>query len=115
VVTADRVYNQISVNKSTLYASTGVQVSKFPIAQCLNAGSVMIKTYVSDHELMLKNNDPNSPATWENPGNYQRIEKVTYENDPRLVDARVQNFIVGVTGNETTGTTTSGVNQFWSS
>ena len=64
--------------------------------------------------MMMKNNDKSLPATYNKPGNYQIIQEVNTANDPRLVNARVQNFIVGVTGNSvSTGTAGTTVNQYW--
>jgi hypothetical protein len=61
------------------------------------SGTLTIKTEEIDHELMIVNNDKNRIATWNDP-NYQLIQKVTLENDPRRITVRLLNFIVGVTG-----------------
>ena len=51
-----------------------------------------------DHELMLVNDDPKELATWNDPTKYQRIDRVTLENDPRRITVRLLNYVVGVTG-----------------
>jgi hypothetical protein len=54
----------------------------------------------TDHEMMLKNSDPTLPATYNTPGNYQFIQEIRPDNDPRLITVRVQNFVTGVTGSD---------------
>jgi hypothetical protein len=51
-----------------------------------------------DHELMLINEDPTNLATWDNPTRYEKINRVTLENDPRRITVRLLNFVIGVTG-----------------
>jgi hypothetical protein len=76
------------------------------------ASRQLITVYDTNRELMLKNNDPLQVAEYNNPGNFQQIEEVTEENDPRLLSVRVPNFIVGVTGEETQAPT-GGPPQIW--
>jgi hypothetical protein len=95
-----------------------IRVARIPQASDINAGSLQVTTQITAHCMMMKNNDRDQPITDGNsPGKYQVIQEVTKANDPRLVNARVQNFIVGVTG-VGCGTSTgvvSTVNQFWTS
>jgi hypothetical protein len=113
-------YETFTTGKNLAYNDppTNFNVARIPQASCVNAGSLQLITQVTAHCMMMKNNDRDQPVTNGNsPGNYQVIQEVTKANDPRLVNARVQNFIVGVTG-VGCGTSTgvvSTVNQFWTS
>jgi hypothetical protein len=117
-----KTYYKLSTGRTTPFVGACVPVSRYPQASCIYAGNTQVTTYVTAHCMMMKNNDVAQPvyasgATVGNPGNYQVIQEVTKANDPRLVTARVQNFIVGVTGvgcGTATGVVTT-VNQFWTS
>lgn len=120
VVPVDKQYGAslLKSGKNTSYieigGSTPVNVTRNITAQCVNAASLQITTFIASHCMMMKNNDRSLPATYNKPGNYQVIQEVNTANDPRLVNARVQNFIVGVTGNASTGTgAATTVNQYW--
>ena len=75
------------------------------------ATNLQVITYITDHEMMLKNSDPALPADYANPGNYQFVQEVTPLNDPRLITVRLKNYVIGVTG-ETGDSTTTG-KQTW--
>jgi Concanavalin A-like lectin/glucanases superfamily/Glycine rich protein len=114
-------YKPFNTGRNTSYndvSNVDFRVARIPQASCINAGILQITAQVTAHCMMMKNNDRDRPVTGGNqPGNYQVIQEVTYANDPRLVNARVQNFVVGVTGvgcGTSTGVVTS-VNQFWTS
>ena len=113
-------YEIFNTGKSVTYddPQRGFSVSRIPQASCVFAGSLQITSQITAHCMMMKNNDRCRPVTSGNqPGNYQVIQEVTKANDPRLVNARVANFIVGVTGvgcGTSTGVVTT-VNQFWTS
>lgn len=113
-------YETFTTGKNLAYNDppTNFNVARIPQASCVNAGSLQLITQVTAHCMMMKNNDRDQPVTnGTSPGRYQVIQEVTKANDPRLVNARVQNFIVGVTG-VGCGTSTgvvSTVNQFWTS
>jgi hypothetical protein len=76
-----------------------VKVSKtIPESVFVSTKEIQIQVIELDHELMLVNNDIRNIATWDDPTKYQKIERVTLENDPRRVTVRLLNFVVGVTG-----------------
>ena len=110
----DLQYETLSTGNSTNYGSVDLNVTKEPQSQSILAGNLPITTYITDHEMMLKNSDPTVPATYNTPGNYQFIQEITPANDPRLITVRVQNFVIGVTGvnAEFTTSVTSG-GQMW--
>lgn len=115
---ASFTYNNFSTNKNITFTSDAngpaVNVARNINAQCLNSGNIQLTTYISSHEMMMKNNDRALPVAYNTPGNYQVIQEVNKDNDPRLVNARVANFIVGVTGaTASTGTAGTTVNQYW--
>jgi hypothetical protein len=82
----------------SVVSQTSVKVNK-PIAETIyvSTGFTQITSIEADHEMMIVNNDRTQLATWDNP-NYQVIQKVTYENDPRRITVRLLNYVVGVTG-----------------
>jgi hypothetical protein len=88
------------VDKSSLFGTTVL------------ASQQLIIVYDTNKELMLRNTNPDQVADYTTPGNFQVIEEVSEENDPRLLTVRVPNFIVGVTGEETV-TPTGGAPQIW--
>jgi hypothetical protein len=121
VVPVDKQYGAslLKTGKNTGIRDGGnvaaITVCRNIIAQCINAANLQITTFITSHCMMMKNNDKAIPATYNKPGNYQVIQEVNTANDPRLVNARVQNFIVGVTGNASSGTGgATTVNQYWS-
>lgn len=120
VVPVDQQYgaNLFKSGKNTSYidsgAATPINITRNIVAECVSAANLQITTFISSHCMMMKNNDRSLPVAYNTPGNYQVIQEVNTANDPRLVNARVQNFIVGVTGNAaSTGTAGTTVNQYW--
>jgi hypothetical protein len=117
-VPASVAYNNSNANKNVRYTSDlnnpAISANRGITAQCLASSNIQLTTYISSHEMMMKNSDRGLPATYNTPGNYQVIQEINKANDPRLVNARVANFIVGVTGaTGTTGTAGTTVNQYW--
>ena len=110
----DLQYETLNTGKLTNYNSVDINVDKTSQSQSIVAGNLQIISYITDHEMMLKNSDPTLPATYNTPGNYQSIQEITPANDPRLITVRVQNFVIGVTGSDASLTTavTSG-GQVW--
>lgn len=101
----DLQYDSIATKNPTNYGNTDFIAIKQPQSQTVLAGNSQITTYVIDHEMMLKNSDTQLPASWDKPGNYQYIQEITPANDPRLITVRVQNFVIGVTGSDSSITT----------
>ena len=93
-------YQSLTTGKLVNYGNTDFVATKESQSQSVLAGNLQLITYISDHEMMLKNSDPYLPATYNTPGNYQFIQEITPANDPRLVTVRIQNYIVGVTGSD---------------
>jgi hypothetical protein len=69
-----------------------------PLSPFVSTAELQILVTEIDHELMLITEDPTNLATWDNPTRYEKIERVTLENDPRRITVRLLNFVIGVTG-----------------
>jgi hypothetical protein len=69
-----------------------------PLSPFVSTTELQILVTEIDHELMLINEDPTNLATWDNPTRYEKINRVTLENDPRRITVRLLNFVIGVTG-----------------
>jgi hypothetical protein len=93
-------YETLNTGNLVNYGNVDINVAKTFQSQSIIAGNLQVITYITDHEMMLKNSDPTLPATYNTPGNYQVIQEVTPANDPRLITVRVQNFVTGVTGSD---------------
>jgi len=93
-------YESLNTGNLVNYDSVDVNALKISQSQSVVAGNLQVITYITDHEMMLKNSDPTLPATYNTPGNYQFIQEIRPDNDPRLITVRVQNFVVGVTGSD---------------
>jgi hypothetical protein len=92
-------YFKLATTTTDPITFTSVIVNKLPSeAISVEPYELKIITYENDQEMMLKNIDKNQLASWDRPENYQLIQKVTPENDPRRVTARLLNYVVGVTG-----------------
>ena len=93
-------YETLNTGNLVNYNNVDINVAKTFLSQSIVAGSLQVITYITDHEMMLKNSDPTLPATYNTPGNYQVIQEIRPDNDPRLITVRVQNFVTGVTGSD---------------
>jgi hypothetical protein len=93
-------YSSVVTSSTVVYGVQEITATKESQSISVLASSIQITTYITDHEMMLKNSDPQLNATWDQPGNYQFIQEITPANDPRLITVRVQNFVVGVTGSD---------------
>jgi len=93
-------YETLNTGNLVNYGNVDINVAKTFLSQSIIAGNLQVITYITDHEMMLKNSDPTLPATYNTPGNYQVIQEVTPANDPRLITVRIQNFVTGVTGSD---------------
>jgi hypothetical protein len=82
---------------STEGATVEVQVTKGLVSpiKSVTAAELQITTYATDQEMML--------TTVDQPLGETVIKQVLPENDPRLVDVRLLNYIVGVTGEDGEG------------
>jgi len=97
-------YKSLNTGNLVNYDSVDVNALKISQSQSVVAGNLQVITYITDHEMMLKNSDPNLPATYNTPGNYQFIQEIRPDNDPRLITVRVQNYVIGVTGSDASQT-----------
>jgi len=107
-------YQSITTKVPVVYNVQELTATKESQSLSVLASNIQITTYITDHEMMLKNSDPQLIASWDQPGNYQFIQEITPANDPRLITVRVQNFVVGVTGSDSqfvTAVTSGG--QMW--
>jgi hypothetical protein len=111
--TSDMQYSSLATGNTVIYGNTDIQATKELQSSAVLAGNTQIVTYISDHEMMLKNNDPTQPAAYNVPGNYQVIQEVTPANDPRLINVRLKNFVIGVTGESGDNTTVVTGSQIW--
>ena len=97
----DLQYETLNIGNLVNYENTAnINVIKIPQSVSVLAGNLQVITYITDHEMMLKNSDKSLLATYDTPYNYQSIQEITPDNDPRLITVRVQNFVVGVTGSD---------------
>lgn len=96
----DLDYETLNTGNLVTYDAVDINVTKIPQSVSVLAGNLQIITYITDHEMMLKNSDKTLLATYDTPYNYQSIQEITPDNDPRLITVRVQNFVVGVTGSD---------------
>jgi hypothetical protein len=93
------LFNTVQANTATALGLTRFEINSVATTvENVEVKELQIITYRTDEEMMLVTTVGTNGDT----NRVEKIERITEENDPRRIEARLLNYIVGVTG-ETEG------------